>query len=101
MYRDLDINFCKILKQSEKYKNELKHEYVGTEHIILSLLKKTTFSKQVKKFNLTFDGFYNEVKTNIPPIKNRAIVKSSIIAILANKPPKANDPESPINIFAG
>ena len=29
----------KVLVQSNKEKNDLKHEYVGSEHLLLSILK--------------------------------------------------------------
>ncbi|MDD4187328.1 MAG: AAA family ATPase [Bacilli bacterium] len=47
----------KILKDAESEMISLKHPYVGTEHLLLSLLKKEKIKKICYKFNLTYTNF--------------------------------------------
>ena len=48
---------CKILKDAEKEMFDLHHPYVGTEHLLLSLLKKDKVKAVCYKFNLTYTNF--------------------------------------------
>ena len=43
----------RILKDAEKEMFNLHHPYVGTEHLLLSLLKKDKVKNICDKFNLT------------------------------------------------
>lgn len=52
----------RILSCSKKEKQNLKHNYVGTEHFVLSLLRfDNSISKMLKKYNVTYNLFKNEV----------------------------------------
>ena len=42
MKNDFEMEVKKILKQSEKEMLELNHPYVGSEHMILAILKSNT-----------------------------------------------------------
>ena len=45
----------KVLVQSNKEKNDLKHEYVGSEHLLLSILKNNNeISNKFKKYKITY-----------------------------------------------
>lgn len=46
-----------ILKDAEKEMLGLNHPYVGTEHLLLSLLKKDKIKKICYKYNLTYTNF--------------------------------------------
>ena len=51
-----------ILKNAEKERLELKHPYVGSEHLFLSIIKgKNNLSEYLKKYNLDYQNFKNEL----------------------------------------
>jgi len=51
----------KILKDAEEEMLNLKHPYVGTEHLLLSLLKMAHVKAICYKHNLTYTNFRNEL----------------------------------------
>ncbi len=55
------VNFSEetrhILKQAEREKDELKHPYVGSEHLFLSVLKDSRLKEIFKKHKITYDRF--------------------------------------------
>ena len=70
-----DIEVKRILKQSEKEMFLLHHPYVGTEHMILAILKSNSFVSEIlNKYSLTYKGF----KTSLVKIVGRAEKKSEI-----------------------
>lgn len=52
---------CNILKNAEREMIDLRHPYVGSEHLLLSLLKKDRVISLCYKFNLTYQGFKDEL----------------------------------------
>ena len=66
---------CNILKVAEKEMMDCKHPYVGTEHLLLSLLKNSNISSICYKFKLTYSGF----KAELLKIVGRASKKSEVI----------------------
>ncbi|MBQ8682015.1 MAG: ATP-dependent Clp protease ATP-binding subunit [Bacilli bacterium] len=55
-----------ILLKSREEMLELHHPYIGTEHLVLSILKnENTISKRLKDYGLTYDTFKNEILTII------------------------------------
>ncbi|PWL44616.1 MAG: hypothetical protein DBY43_00085 [Clostridiaceae bacterium] len=52
---------CMILKSAEGEMLNLRHPYVGTEHLLLALLKRDRVKKICYKFNLTYAGFRDEL----------------------------------------
>jgi len=51
-----------ILVKAKLEMSNLKHPYVGTEHLVLSILKsQSTLSDRLKDYNLTYDNFKMEV----------------------------------------
>lgn len=52
---------CMILKAAEGEMLNLRHPYVGTEHLLLALLKRDRVKKICYKFNLTYTGFRDEL----------------------------------------
>ena len=52
---------CMILKSAEVEMLNLRHPYVGTEHLLLALLKRDRVKKICYKFNLTYAGFRDEL----------------------------------------
>lgn len=61
----------KIFKEAEKIKIELKHSYVGTEHLLLSLLKLDEKIKDVFfSYSITYDIFKDELMEIVKPTNN-------------------------------
>ena len=51
-----------ILLKSKEEMIDLKHPYIGTEHLVLSLLKnKDSLSKRLEEYGLTYNKFKNEI----------------------------------------
>lgn len=61
MNNNFSYEVKKILKNAEKECMNLNHPYVGTEHLLLSLLKNEEISKITNKYNLTYQIFKNEL----------------------------------------
>ena len=52
----------KVLKNAKIEMQRLKHSFVGSEHLILSILKsKNNFSKKLNEYEITYDKFKNEL----------------------------------------
>jgi len=70
MFENFDIEVCGIFKEAENQKRLLHHEFVGTEHLLLAVLKReNSFTKKLNNFNLNYDAFYNEVNLSLSSIK--------------------------------
>lgn len=51
-----------IMVGAKKIMNELKHPYVGSEHLLLSMLKNyEPIADKLKESNVTYEQFYNEI----------------------------------------
>ena len=62
MFNNFGIHVSNILKNAEKERYDLKHPYVGTEHLLLSiLLKDIELSNFFRDYNLTYDNFKKEL----------------------------------------
>src|SRR5574344_1777478 len=62
MFNNFDEEARKILIQAKKEMSLLRHPYVGSEHMMLALLKyDNAVSKKLKEFNLTYDSFHKEI----------------------------------------
>lgn len=66
---------CNILKVAEKEMLDCHHPYVGTEHLLLSLLKNQNISNICYRFNLTYSKF----KSELLKIMGKASKKSEVI----------------------
>lgn len=52
----------KVLLNAKVEMKKLKHQYVGTEHLVLSILKYNNFvSEKIKKFGITYDVFKDKL----------------------------------------
>ena len=65
----------KILKNAESEMLELHHPYVGTEHLLLSLLSLDNIGKVVGKYRLTYESF----KENLINIVGKSTKQSEVI----------------------
>lgn len=63
MFSKYDSESRKILLNMKKEMQELKHPYIGTEHLLLSILKCSNNNLLIKlnKEGLTYDSFKNEL----------------------------------------
>ncbi len=58
MFNNFGLNTLKIFKEAEEERLILKHPYVGTEHLLLAILKNDKeLSLYLKKYNITYDLF--------------------------------------------
>ena len=70
MFKNYDIKAVKLLKSAEEEKQKLKHEYVGTEHMLLAILKENNnLTKDLLKFNLNYKNFKEEIIQSVEPTK--------------------------------
>lgn len=76
MFNNFELKICNIFKGAEKEKNELNHPFVGSEHLLLSLLKSdNNISVFCYKYDLTYDNFKKElIKVVGIPKKNNEII---------------------------
>ncbi|MCX4364253.1 MAG: ATP-dependent Clp protease ATP-binding subunit [Bacilli bacterium] len=75
MNNNYSYEVSKILKIAEREMMELRHPYVGTEHLLLSLLQIDAISKITSKYDLTYENFRNELVN----IVGRSSKKSEVI----------------------
>lgn len=75
MNNNFSYEVKKILKNAEKECMSLNHPYVGTEHLLLSLLKCASVSEITKKYNLTYEILKNELIN----VVGKASKKSEVI----------------------
>lgn len=62
MFDKYSLEISKIFKCAEEEMLSLHHPYVGSEHLLLSLLKNsTTISNIAKKYDLTYEAFRKEL----------------------------------------
>ena len=62
MFNNFGFSGSELLKEAEKERYDLHHPYVGSEHLLLSILKKNTpLTEKLKEYNLTYDKFKKEL----------------------------------------
>lgn len=71
MFNNYGIKVAKIFKRAEALRFNLKHPYVGSEHLLLAILENDNYvSSYLKKYSLTFDVFKKELLSILKPSKN-------------------------------
>ena len=84
MFENYNIEVASIFKEAENQRLLLNHEYVGTEHLLLALLKNdSNLSHKLLKFNLNYDNLYNEIKNTLP--RQEEIITSNIYTPLLKR----------------
>lgn len=73
MFENYSIDCLKLFKEAEKQRELLSHEYVGTEHLLLAILKDGSLESVFSKFNLDYDSFFKEVKMTLSPVRKKII----------------------------
>ncbi len=72
MFEKYNINCLKLFKEAEKQRVLLHHEYVGTEHLVLAILKQDDELGSIfQKYNINYDDFYQEVKSILSPVRRK------------------------------
>jgi len=62
MFENFGFEISKLFKEAEKERFELKHPYVGSEHLLLAILKsKNEIVKKLNIYNLNYDRFKKEL----------------------------------------
>ncbi len=62
MFHNFDYEVARILKNAELEMLDLNHPYVGSEHLLLSILKSDDEINEVlKKYDLDYQSFKNEL----------------------------------------
>ena len=62
MHNNYGMNLASIFRKAEEERFELRHPYVGTEHLLLSILNSDKeMIDYFKKHNLTYDKFKKEL----------------------------------------
>lgn len=62
MFFNFGLEISKILKKAEEERYNLRHPYVGSEHLLLSILKYDKFCIEIlKRYEITYDIFKAEL----------------------------------------
>jgi len=62
MFHNFGYEVATILKDAEKIRFELRHPYVGTEHLLLAILKSDNeVSNIFREYDLTYESFLEEL----------------------------------------
>lgn len=84
-----NFNSCikKVLEYAEEEMLNLNHPYVGTEHLLLALLKCEKTKKILKKYHLTYELFKNELISivGMSNIKSEYILYTPLLKLVLNK----------------
>ena len=82
MFNNFGFIGSKLLKEAEKEREELSHPYVGSEHLLLAILKGDSKTKEVlEDAGLTYKKFRSELINivGIPKKKYRSKFIHSLI----------------------
>ncbi len=62
MFDNFNLEGCKLLRDAEKERKELKHPYVGSEHLLLSILKNSKDVSNIFKLHgVSYESFKSEL----------------------------------------
>ena len=72
MYNNYSLEVKRIFKDAEKIAIDLNHPYVGTEHLLLSLINNDDKIKKILlKYDLTYDEFLDELLLVVGTSENK------------------------------
>ena len=72
MYNNYSLEVKRIFKDAEKIAIDLNHPYIGTEHLLLSLIKNDDKIKSILlKYDLTYDEFLEELLLVVGTSENK------------------------------
>lgn len=62
MFENFGFEISKLFKDAETIRYDLRHPYVGSEHLLLAILKNNNeVSKELKKYNINYTNFKKEL----------------------------------------
>lgn len=62
MFESFGFEISKLFKDAEMIRYDLRHPYVGSEHLLLAILKNNNeVSKELRKYNATYSNFKKEL----------------------------------------
>ena len=61
MFNNFGFIGSKLLKEAEVERYNLHHPYVGSEHLLLAMLKSSQVKEKLKEYNLTYKRFKEEL----------------------------------------
>lgn len=62
MFENFGFEISKLFKDAETIRYDLRHPYVGSEHLLLAVLKNNNeVSKELKKYNINYTNFKKEL----------------------------------------
>lgn len=87
MENNINGRIREILEFAEQEMLDLNHPYVGSEHLLLSLLKSNKTAKILNKYNLTYDKFKNALIRIIGTsnIKSTYILYTPLLKLIIKK----------------
>ena len=72
MYNNYSLEVKRIFKNAEKIAMDLNHPYIGTEHLLLSLINSDDkIKKTLLKYDLTYDEFLDELLLVVGTSENK------------------------------
>ena len=72
MYNNYSLEVKRIFKDAEKIAIDLNHPYIGTEHLLLSLINNDDkIKKTLLKYDLTYDDFLDELLLVVGTSENK------------------------------
>ena len=72
MYNNYSLEVKRIFKDAERIAIDLNHPYIGTEHLLLSLIKNDDKIKSILlKYDLTYDEFLEELLLVVGTSENK------------------------------
>lgn len=72
MYNNYSLEVKRIFKDAEKISIDLNHPYIGTEHLLLSLINNDDKIKKILlKYDLTYDEFLDELLLVVGTSENK------------------------------
>lgn len=93
---------CNILKVAENEMLNMHHPYVGSEHLLLSLLKNNNINKYCFKHNLTYKNFKKELLNTIGSSnkKSEVILYTPLLNLIIDKAYNmANDDDKEVDEY--
>ena len=102
MYEYEQYRNSKIIKSAEAERKKCKHPYVGTEHLVLALLKLDEIKEICNKYNLTYDNFKNALMKVVGSSKmetNFILHTPLLKMIVMDSVEDTNGEVSPKNLF--
>ena len=86
----------RILKVAESEMISCKHPYVGTEHLLLSLLKNKNIIKICDKYNLSYDKYKKELLNIIGSSSSTSkyILYTPLLRLVINKARENSDKDN-------